>query len=171
MEKLDSYKVDLKGMTEDAVSHHWVLSDCFFSAVQGPEIEKGEVDVTLRVKRTSEAFELDFRFEGVVEVECDRCLEPIQQSVHGACTLKAVLGDEDSDDGELITVAQSPGVMDLSWPLYEMIALEIPIRHVHPDGQCDAEVMKRLEDRGSSEQTDPRWDALKELKTKTNNKE
>lgn len=163
MEKVDGYKVDLRGMTEDAVSHRWTLSDDFFSAVHGQEIEKGNVNVALRVKRTQEAFELDFRFEGAVEVECDRCLEPMSLPVQGTSTLKAVLGDSDSDDGELVTVAQNPGVLDLSWHLYEMIALEIPIRHVHPEGECDAEVIRRLNSRGDTEQTDPRWDALKEL--------
>lgn len=168
MDKVYGYKVDLKGMTEDAVSHRWVLSDDFFSAVHGPEIEKGHVDVALRVKRTSEAFDLEFQFDGKVEVECDRCLEPMDLPVHGECGLRARLGDEDEDDGELITVAENPGTLDLSWYLYEMVALEIPIRHVHSEGECNAEVMNRLNGADKEKQTDPRWAALEQLKTKTN---
>lgn len=158
-------------MTDDAVSHHWVLTDDFFSAVHGPEIERGRVDVVLRVKRTSEAFDLDFQFEGEVEAECDRCLETMNLPIHGECSLRAKLGEEDDDDGELITVAESSGVLDLSWHLYEMIALEIPIRHVHPDGECNAKVMDCLNGVDKEKQTDPRWAVLEKLKTKTNNKE
>lgn len=171
MDRVDGYKVDLKCMTEDAVSHHWVLSDDFFSAVHGLEIEKGNIEVALRVKRTSEAFDLDFQFEGVVNVECDRCLELMELPIHGECSLKAKLGEADDDDGEMLTVAENPGTLDLSWHLYEMVALEIPIRHVHPEGECDAKVMEMLNGADTKEQTDPRWAALEQLKTKTNNKE
>lgn len=171
MDRVDSYKVDLKGMTEDAVSHHWQLTDDFFSAVHGPEITKGQINVALRVKRTSEAFDLDFQFEGVVNVECDRCLELMEQPIHGECSLRARLGEEDDDDGEMLTVAEHPGTLDLSWHLYEMVALEIPIRHVHPDGECNAKVMEMLNGKTQEQQTDPRWAALEQLKTKTNNKE
>ena len=55
MEKLDSYKVDLKGMSEGTVSYNWHVDDDFFSAVQGPEIQQGQLDVALRVKRTAGA--------------------------------------------------------------------------------------------------------------------
>lgn len=168
MDRVDGYKVDLKGMTEDAVSHRWHLTDDFFSAVHGPEIESGQVDVALRVKRTSEAFELDFQFKGTVNVECDRCLELMNQPIQGECSLRVRLGEEDDDDGELITVAENPGVLDLSWHLYEMLALVIPMRHVHPEGECNAQVIGRLNATGKEKPTDPRWAALEQLKTKTN---
>lgn len=171
MDRVDGYKVDLKGMTEDAVSHCWVLKDDFFSAVHGSEIEKGHIEVALRVKRTSEAFDLDFQFEGMVNVECDRCLELMELPIHGECSLKAKLGEADDDDGEMLTVAENPGTLDLSWHLYEMVALEIPIRHVHPEGECNAKVMEMLNGADTKKQTDPRWAALEQLKTKTNNKE
>lgn len=171
MDRVDGYKVDLRGMTEDAVSHRWLLTDDFFSAVRGPEIEKGQMEVALRVKRTSEAFDLDFQFEGTVNVECDRCLELMELPIQGECSLKAKLGEADDDDGEMLTVAENPGTLDLSWHLYEMVALEIPIRHIHPDGECNAKVMELLGGAGKKEQTDPRWAALEQLKTKTNNKE
>ena len=171
MDRVDGYKVDLKSMTEDAVSHRWVLADDFFSAVHGPEIEKGQMEVALRVKRTSEAFDLDFQYNGQVEVECDRCLEPMSLPIHGECSLQVKLGEEDGDDGELVTVAENPGTLDLSWYLYEMLALEIPIRHIHPEGQCNDKVMECLNKGGTTKQMDPRWAALEQLKTKTNNKE
>ena len=171
MDKMDSYKVDLKGILDDAVSRHWVLTDDFFSAIHGPEIECGHVDVALRVKRTSEAFDLDFQYEGVVKVECDRCLNPMDLPIHGECSLRAVLGEEDDDDGELLTVSENHGILDLSWHLYEMLALEIPIRHVHEDGECNEQVLKRLNGEDREKQVDPRWAALEQLKTKINNKE
>ena len=75
------------------------------------------------------------------------------------------------------------GQIDLSWYLYEFVALHIPIRHVHPEGECDEETYQALRKhlsvmRGEGEEenesgdagneaekeTDPRWDALKKIK-------
>ena len=78
---------------------------------------------------------------------------------------------EDDDDGELLTVSENHGILDLSWHLYEMLALEIPIRHVHEDGECNEQVLKRLKGEDREKQVDPRWAALEQLKTKINNKE
>ncbi len=170
---MDGYKVDLKGMTEDVVSHHWVLSGDFFSAVQGLEIEDGLVHVALRVERKPEGFELDFQFDGTVKVECIRCSELMDWPIQTHCKLTAKFGDEDNDDGELLTVAENPGVADLAWQMYSFLALGIPIRHAHPEGGCNPQVEALL--CGAEEETekpvDPRWAALQQLNEKTNNQE
>ncbi len=130
MGKLDGYNVDLKGMTSDTVSYRWQADNDFFSAVQGSEIKAGSLDVALRVKQASGAYELEFQLKGEVEVTCDRCLEPMSQPIEAQCTLKD-----------------------------EFAALQIPLRHVHPDGECKAPLPTSSEE----EKTDPRWDALKKI--------
>ena len=94
MGKLDGYNVDLKGMTSDTVSYRWQADNDFFSAVQGSEIKVGSLDVALRVKQTSGAYELEFQLQGEVEVTCDRCLEPMSQPIKAQCILKVVMGDD-----------------------------------------------------------------------------
>ena len=160
MEKLDGYKVDLKGMTSDTVSYHWKADNDFFSAVQGPEIKQGSLDVALRVKRTSGAYELEFQLRGEVEVTCDRCLEPMSQPIDAQATLKVVMGDDYADDGETVTVPQREGTINVAWNIYEFAALQIPLRHVHEDGECKSTAPLQLPQGG---ETDPRWDELKKI--------
>ena len=159
MEKLDGYTVDLKGMSDDTVSYRWQADNDFFSAVQGPEIKHGLLDVALRVKRTSDVYELQFQLKGEVEVSCDRCLEPMLQPIEAHCTLKVVMGDEYADDGEVVTVPEREGIINVAWNIYEFAALQIPLRHVHPDGECKVLLPTSSEE----EKTDPRWDALNKL--------
>lgn len=160
METLDGYKVDLKGVTEDTVSYHWKADNDFFSAVQGSEIKHGLLDVALRVKRTSGAYELEFTLSGEVEVSCDRCLEPMACPIEAQCALKVVLGDDYADDGDVVTVPERDGTVNVAWNIYEFAALQIPIRHVHPDGECKG---SSLGIPSEQERTDPRWDALKKI--------
>ena len=160
MEKVDGYKVDLKGMTSDTVSYHWKADNDFFSAVQGPEIKRGSLDVALRVKRTSGAYELEFQLKGEVEVTCDRCLEPMSQPIDALSTLKVVMGDDYTDDGEVVTIPEKEGTINVAWNVYEFAALQIPLRHVHQDGECKSTAPLQLPREG---ETDPRWEELRKL--------
>ena len=58
MGKFDKYKIDLKGMQTDSAKYEFVLDNLYFAHIDGPEVQKGKVNVTLTVKRTSRAFEL-----------------------------------------------------------------------------------------------------------------
>lgn len=156
MGKLDGYKVDLKGMTTDTVSYRWQADNDFFSAVQGSEIKQGLLDVALRVKRTSGAYELEFQLLGEVEVTCDRCLESMNQPIDAFCTLRVVMGEDFVDDGDVVVVPEREGIINVAWNIYEFAALQIPLRHVHPD--CEA-----LSESSEEERVDPRWADLKKL--------
>ena len=160
MWKLDSYKVDLKGMQSDTVSYRWQVDNDFFSAVQGPEIKHGLLDVALRVKRTSGAYELEFQLKGEVEVSCDRCLEPMDQPIDAQCVLRVKMGDDYTDDGDVVTIPERDGTINVAWNIYEFAALQIPLRHVHPDVECKAPSPDLSPE---EEKSDPRWDALKEI--------
>ena len=79
MGKFDKYKIDLKGMQADSCKYEFLLDNLFFAHIDGPEVQKGKVNVELTVKKTSRAFELSFRTEGIVWVPCDRCLDEITE--------------------------------------------------------------------------------------------
>ena len=53
----------------------------------------------------------------------------------------------------------------MSEPLYEIYMLNYPIRVVHPEGECNEEMERVLEDMTveESDEIDPRWDELKKL--------
>lgn len=165
MNTLDCYKVDLKGISAGSEAFSWHVDDEFFSAVQGREITHGSLDVELEVRQRAEAYELTFHIEGEVAVTCDRCLASMYIPINADVQLKAKFGSEYDDDGEMVTVPYDEGVIDLAWHIYEMAALEIPIRHVHPEGQCVGESDAELWDGGQSErkEIDPRWDELRKI--------
>jgi uncharacterized metal-binding protein YceD (DUF177 family) len=156
MGKLDGYKVDLKGMATDTVSYRWQADNDFFSAVQGSDIKQGLLDVALRVKRTSGAYELEFQLQGEVEVTCDRCLESMNQPIDAFCTLRVVMGEDFVDDGDVVVIPEREGIINVAWNIYEFAALQIPLRHVHSD--CEA-----LSESSEEERVDPRWADLKKL--------
>lgn len=163
----------LNEIEEGAHSYHFQLGAPFFSALDEAEISAGEIEVEIDVNTTDRTnFELNVTTRGYAEVACDVCLAPMKQPVEAASRLVAVLGEGESSDDDLVIVPKSSGELNLSWFVYEQVALAIPLRHVHEEGQCAPEMLKALEalkpnHGGDSDATatDPRWDALKNLKT------
>lgn len=170
MDTSGRFKINLTDLPDTGESRCWHLDDTFFNELDEQEIKHGSLDATLRVNRKSGAYELLFCVKGEVIISCDRCLEPMVQAIDTEAALVARLGEQDEDDGEIITVASTPGELDVAWNLYEIIALAIPIYHVHPDGGCSDEINALFQDEAPQDTpVDSRWDALRSLLD--NNKE
>lgn len=170
---------------ESEIEYH--LTNEFFQLIGEEEIQKGDVTVKVHVAKTSKQSELNFQLDGKVIIPCDRCLEEMEQPIHTTGHLIVRMGKEFKDDGDdIVVVPEEQGVINVSWFMYEFIALAIPVKHVHTYGMCnktmstklrehivdsdsmedtadfdDDNVIEPLEDH---ETTDPRWDALKKLK-------
>ena len=84
--------------------------------------------------------------------------------------LTARWGEEYDDDGETLTIPEGTGEVNVAWNIYEFISLEVPMRHVHPEGECHGEVEELLEQYGAEEPgeeqeapIDERWSELKKI--------
>jgi len=170
---LETLKIDLKGLDEGANHLEFDLDDTYFKVVEAPEVSQGKVRVLLDIMRTgNDFFTLDFHETGVVMVPCDICLDLMEQPIETTQRLEVKLGTENSEEEDLVMVAEDEGILDITWYLYEFIALAIPIRHVHAPGKCNPAMIRTLEEysatRSGQEEDDtpmdPRWEALLKLK-------
>lgn len=170
---LEFLKIDLAGLKEGETAFGFDLGDAYFEAVGGQEAKGGNVHVDLKVSRSGGIYRLDFHTEGTVIVPCDICLDDMEQPVSGDNTLTARLGEEYSEDDDLITVGKDDPLLDVSWFIYEFIALGLPIKHVHTPGKCNPAMIKVLEEHSAArssdgddgEQADSCWSELEKLKT------
>ena len=173
MYSLEPLKIDLNGLKEGETTFEYDLDDAYFEAVDAPEVRRGNVHVDLVVNRTGGVYSLDFHNEGTVHVPCDLCLDDMEQQISADNSLTARLGEEYSEDDDLVTVGKDEGLLDVSWYIYEFIALAIPIKHVHAPGKCNPAMIKVLEehsaarssDGGGEQAADSRWSELEKLKT------
>lgn len=169
MGSLERFKIELKGQTEENASYEFMLDNDYFDAIEATEVKGGMLHATLDVHKTAGVYELNFHIEGETTVVCDVCLDDLQQPVCTDSTIIARLGERYSDEEEVITVPEEEGILDVSWLLYEMIALAIPTRHVHAEGECNAEMLTRIDEMTArmpeEDETDPRWKELEKLKS------
>ena len=169
---LEFLKIDLKSLKEEETSLEFDLNDSYFEALDDAEVKKGSLHVSVSIRKATGFFELSFHTVGTIIIPCDRCLDDMEQSVETDNRLVVKLGSEYSEEDEIIVVPENEGILDMSWFIYEFVALVIPIRHVHAPGKCNPAMTQALEelsaDRSSDEESaqeiDPRWEALLKLK-------
>lgn len=174
MYSLEPLKIDLEGLKEGVTSFAYDLDDAYFEAVDAPEVRRGNVHADVSVSRSGGIYRIDIHTEGTVHVPCDRCLDDMEQAVCADNSLTARLGEEYSEEDDLITVGRDDSQLDLSWFIYEFIALDIPIKHVHAPGKCNPAMIKALEEHSAARSTegdgetpvDSRWSELEKLKNK-----
>lgn len=176
-------------MRTDTAKYEFLLDNLFFANIDGPEVQKGKVNVVLFVKRTPHAFELNFQTEGVVWIPCDRCLEDMEQPVNSTDKLLVKFGYKYAEEGDnLIVIPEEEGEINVAWFMYEFVALAIPMKRVHAPGKCNKAMAGKLNkhlritsDEESEEiysvegetddlkneetesQIDPRWEKLKKI--------
>ena len=96
----------------------------------------------------------------------------MEQSIKSDNRFIVKLGIENSEDDDTITVEENEGILDLSWIIYESIALSVPIKHVHAPGKCNTAMTEKLDELSATRSgdgddntaVDPRWSKLTELK-------
>ena len=169
-------------MLTDTAEYQYQLDNQFFLDLDAPEVQKGRVDVTLKVRKTSGIYQLDFHTEGMVVVVCDRCLDEMEQPIESDDRLRVKLGLEFSEEDDMVVVPEEDGYINVAWFIYEFIALSIPMKHVHAPGKCNKEMVDKLskhlrtvkdeedddfEDMEEAEEEpreiDPRWNELKKI--------
>jgi uncharacterized metal-binding protein YceD (DUF177 family) len=186
--KFSLYNISLKNLSAGLHTYEYELDRKFFDSIDGDEVKKGNVKVAVTVRRTSSTFEFNFDIKGVVQIPCTRCLDDMNQEVDTRNRLIVKFGKEYSEESdEIVIIPEDEGEINIAWFLYEFIALTIPIKHVHPAGECNRIVSSKLRkhravstDEGDEDEVDtgdeedfteeedtstndPRWDTLKGL--------
>ena len=177
--KIDTV-VQFSGLKTGKYEYSYELDNTFFEGYENEELREGKVNFEVVLERRERMLMFAFSFRGVVKTTCDRCLGEMEVPVEGEEKLCVKFSDtETSEDENVVYLPESAYQIDLAQWLYEYVAVRMPMQHVHREGECDPEmlsfIMDEPADEGASEdgeevvrelgegESDPRWDALKQL--------
>ncbi|QTE21768.1 YceD family protein [Polaribacter cellanae] len=174
MKDLKQFNISFVGLKEGKHLFEYSIDNTFFNAFNYNEFEKASIDVTLDFVKKSTLLELLFTAKGTVNVPCDLTNEMFDQEISSVLPLVVKFGPEYNDDNEEILILPHEAYeFNVAQFIYEMIVLAVPNKRVHPkvlDGTMESEALKKLEELKikkvqTVEETDPRWDKLKNLIT------
>ena len=151
MSSKDAYIVPLRSVQHEAVARTLHLDNEYFADLEQSEIIGGDVKVEMRVRfGAGDTYLFTYKGEGTVVVACDRCLDPTTIPIVFEEELR-VGYDDDNADADLIVIPLSQTHYDTAWDIFESIALNLPLQRVHPEGECNADMMSRFSAEEDSE--------------------
>ncbi|AUC21001.1 MULTISPECIES: DUF177 domain-containing protein [Polaribacter] len=174
MKDLKEFDIQFVGLKEGIHLFEYEINNTFFSVFNFDEFESSSIKISLNFIKKSTLLELTFTANGFVEVPCDVSNELYKQDVQAVLPLVVNFGPEFNDENEEILILPHEAYeFNVAQFIYEMIVLSVPNKRVHPgvlDGTMDSEALNKLRELEikevkTVEETDPRWDKLKNLIT------
>jgi uncharacterized protein len=171
-----AYEIRFSALKNGFHYYDYALDFSFFMRFPESLIHQAMIHVRLCLERKTREMVLDFTFNGSIHGVCDRCLTELDHPVEAESRLLVKIEDEPVENTDQIWyVSTTAWSFQLSDYLYESASLLLPLRFV-----CQADQQSACDERLSSwmsgntsaiahtpavgEQTDPRWEKLKQLK-------
>ena len=145
MELEQKYSIAYKGLKNGLHEVDFDVDGALFKAYESKEIKDGRCKVHVDIDKSDTQLILDVTIDGHVVCECDRCLEDCTIPVHFDGRLTVFVSDHQGEyDGDNMWVSPDEEDINLMQYISESIVLSLPYRRVHPDGECDPDMMVRF---------------------------
>lgn len=174
MKHLRAYAINFLSLADGQHQFDYELNEKFLSAFEDTPLNQAQVVVKLQMLKKQQFMQLDFQLSGHVPAQCDLCGQDFDLPIalDEQMIVKFVHELPELPEPELIYLQHGASQLDLANTLYELLVLAIPIRKVHPNEGCPAEILDLLDqysqitEEEEEEDETPNssvWDALKDL--------
>ena len=167
------YCLQFVGLKEGKHHFEYKIDKTFFEDFNYDEFQSADIQSNIVLVKKNTHLELDIAIKGSIHVSCDLTLEYFDLPIANAVSLVVKFGSQFEEvDENLITIPTGSHEVNIKQYIYECIVLGIPQKKIHPgvaDGTLNSEILDKLNDLKTTKNiekdnnTDPRWDKLKEL--------
>ena len=155
MELEKKYSIAYKGLKNGLHEEDFDVDGSLFSTYESKDVKDGRCKVHVAMRKSDSQLTIDVAIDGEVVCECDRCLEDCTIPVHYDGTLLVHISEQTGEyDGDNMWVSPEEEDINLMQYIYESVILSLPYRRVHPDGECDPDMMARFTAAGSQDAPD-----------------
>ena len=170
MNPFKEYEIEFVKLSNGNHSYDYTVREDFFALFENDLVTKGEVNVSVILEKNDAFYEITVNHKGTIDVTCDRCLDPILFPVDGTqkLVLKLAEEEEDKEDENVLYISLETQSINVAQTIYELICLSLPmVRYCEDaDKDCNEQMVDKLYGNNktdSTEETDPRWNKLKDL--------
>ena len=121
---MQPFVISVKGLKPGRSHLDWHADGQFFASFENSEIKDADLDIAVDIDNDEFEIAVECRIHGTVTVICDRCLEDLVLPVS--------------------TSFEEDETLDLNQDIYDFVCLSLPMRRVHPDGECNEETLRYL---------------------------
>lgn len=123
--------IDLRTLEIGTHEFEFTIASDYYKQIEKCDILGGNVTAKARLMLTEDDFNLSMEVRGIVQVTCDRCLDPMDVEI-------------EAEDDEM-EVEEGANTLDLEWLAYELTVINLPLVHCHQQGECNPEMEKLLQ--------------------------
>jgi len=173
LKSLKTYSIPFTGLKLGKHDFEYVIGNAFFDEFEYSLVKKADLVCKVELEKQETMLILNFDIKGNINMTCDTCLAeyPFQVAIHEQQIAKFAEEDVDEDE-EIITLTKNDHEINVSGLIYEYVNVAVPFVSVCSDKgntpYCDKEMLDRLKalepDDNDQKGSDPRWDALKNIK-------
>ena len=173
MRDLKEFTIPFVGLKLGEHQFDFTIDNTFFEHFEYDEFNGATISLDVLLDKKTTFMEFTLTYKGDVNVNCDVTNESYNESVAGNYHFIVKFGDDyNNDNDEILIIPHGSYEIDLAQPIYEMIVLAIPAKIEHPgieDGTLESDLLNKLEELQPKErllpqeESDPRWNKLKDL--------
>ena len=149
--------------------HHeqdFVCDTLFFKNMEKDEVLNADVKVHLDIEVKHEAYDCTFTCKGMMQIPCDRCLDPMDHEVDTTYHITVKYGESYNDESDdVLVIPETETGVNVAYMLCDTIMLTIPMRHVHPMGKCNRAMAAALHKHSTAPAEDEDIDEMMEQET------
>lgn len=178
MKENRQYRIDIFGLKLGTHEFDFEFDKKLFENIEDSVIESGHGKCSVILDKKEILISMNFKIEGVIELICDRSLEPFDYPVDIEENLIVKYGEElDDSRDDLLVISNTQESINVESNIYEYLTIAVPMKRIHPDFQDEADdddenevaLVYTSEDVEADEKEDddaidPRWAALKNIK-------
>ena len=141
--------IPIKGFTQGVHSFVHHLNQPFFDQFGNQEIREAQVEAQITLEKQGNWIRLEVALKGSVLRSCDRCLGDIAVPVAYCAPVMVKFAKMDKEEemeecDEIIILEPAAPEIDLTQYLYDSVCVSIPLKTIHPAGQCDPQMEQKI---------------------------
>ena len=141
----NDFLINFTSLNEGQHVFNYKIEDSFFEQIDYADIQSGDLEVELILDKKSTLMNAAFHIKGNVTVMCDRCTEDFKHPIDTHNELIYKFGTEPMDDELVVVVLPKAFQIDVQHPIYEFTLTSLPLKKLHPKGQCNEDMLKIMD--------------------------
>ncbi|MBR08489.1 MAG: hypothetical protein CMP48_12535 [Rickettsiales bacterium] len=176
MKGLRDFQIDIFSLSHKLHEFEFNIDDRLFSQFEHSIVDHGKGKCYLELTKSETMMTLNFQIDASVELICDRSLDSFDYPIKIDEKVIIKFGEDNySLSEDVIVIKQDTASINIGEFIYEFITLAVPLKKLHPRFEDELEeddepemiyTSQDEEETDDSQETDPRWEALKKLKGK-----
>ena len=138
--------IRFSGLTEGKHNFHFEIGNEFFEQIDYSDIKGAELNIDVNMEKRINMLILNFDIIGPVNLMCDKCSDDFDMSVETTEEIIYKFGEGESDDEKIVIIPENEIELDISQAIYELTVIAIPSKRVHPEGKCNQDMLKAMDD-------------------------